>query len=126
MGLPGLACDLSYCRHSSCLLVVGSLLWWGGRRDFGRFFEPFGRPGPGRAGLGESAGVPIRARSRRKPSRTLLGLRGLAGSGRGCQGRRRSSTRCRARRSWAYAPMARDTHRSVAAAELRCALARPR
>ena len=91
-----------------------------------RFFEPFGRPGPGRVGLGESAGVPIRARSRRKPSRTLQGLRGLAGSGRGCQGRRRSSTRCRARRSWAYAPMARDTHRSVAAAELRCALARPR
>src|SRR5664279_3248575 len=63
------------------------------------FFDPAGRPGPGRLGFGAPAWSGIVARMRGNPRRTRAGV-SRSGAADRSQGRRRSSARCRARRSW--------------------------
>ena len=74
--MPGAHGKRSWPTPSACdltsLCVVG--VWFGGlavggRGDFGRFFDPLGRPGPGRLNFAGLAGDPSWARSRRNPSR---------------------------------------------------------
>ncbi|ETT24309.1 hypothetical protein RR21198_4839 [Rhodococcus rhodochrous ATCC 21198] len=76
------------------------------------FFEPKGRPGPGREGLGAPAGVGIVRQMHRHPRRTRARVSRPGGRGRS-QGRRRSSARGRASRSWACATMTIQVQRSA-------------
>ena len=77
------------------------------------FFDPGGRPGPGREGFGALAGVELLARRFRNPRRTRAGVSRPGGAG-FSQGRRRSSARGRARRSWVCAAMISQVQRSAA------------
>lgn len=79
-----------------------------------RFFEPDGRPGPGRLGFGARAGQGKLGRRFLNPRRTRAGV-SRPGSAGFSHGRRRSATRGRAGRSWVCAAMISQVHRSAAA-----------
>lgn len=66
------------------------------------FFEPGGRPGPGRDGFSAAAGRAAAARTLRNPRRTRAGVSPRGSAGRS-QGRRRASARGLAMRSWVRA-----------------------
>ncbi|QFZ24259.1 SDR family oxidoreductase [Saccharothrix syringae] len=78
-----------------------------------RFFDPTGRPGPGRTGFGAAAGRAIFVWRLRNPRRTRAGV-SLAGSAGRSQGWRRSATSGRARRSWVWAARISQVQRSAA------------
>lgn len=77
------------------------------------FFEPSGLPGPGRLGLGARAGQGKFVRRLLNPRRTRAGV-SRPGSAGFSQGRRRSAASGRARRSWVWAAVISQVHRSAA------------
>jgi hypothetical protein len=78
--------------------------------------RPLGLPGERPQGFGIFARRPSIGRSCKKARRTRAGVSFSGGRG-GCQGRRCSTTRGRARRSWTYARISNQVQRSAASLE---------
>jgi hypothetical protein len=94
--------------------------------DFGRFFEPFRRPGAGAGGFGRAGGCADSCAESAEAEPDLAGAERLARVGPWVPGAAQVVDEVAGEAQLAYAAMARATHRSVAAGEFRCALARPR
>jgi hypothetical protein len=90
-------------------LTAGNLLAGGERL-------PLGRPGERPQGFGTQTGLPKCARICEKPRRTRAGVRRSTGR-EGCQGKRTSATRSRAKRRCAKARSKSQVQRSAAAGE---------
>jgi len=91
--------------------VVFPGLCSGARREFR---DPVGRPGPGRENFGGFVGSPAAVRTRRNPRRARAGDNRVGVSAVRSQGRRMSSTRRRASRSWVCAASMSQVQRSAA------------